>query len=37
MNKEWSELSEHMQQYCVLIYSEKKENYLQNIGYLGSS
>ena len=23
------------QQYCVLLYSEKKENYLQNIGYLG--
>ena len=23
------------QEYCILIYSEKKENYLQNIGYLG--
>lgn len=23
------------QEYCVLLYSEKKENYLQNIGYLG--
>lgn len=23
------------QEYCVLFYSEKKENYLQNIGYLG--
>lgn len=23
------------QQFCVLIYSEKKDNYLQNIGYLG--
>lgn len=23
------------QQYCILLYSEKKENYLQNIGYLG--
>lgn len=23
------------QQYCILLYSEKKEGYLQNIGYLG--
>lgn len=23
------------QEYCILVYSEKKENYLQNIGYLG--
>ncbi len=23
------------QEYCILFYSEKKENYLQNIGYLG--
>lgn len=23
------------QEYCVLLYSEKKDNYLQNIGYLG--
>ena len=23
------------QEYCLLFYSEKKENYLQNIGYLG--
>ena len=23
------------QEYCILIYSEKKENYLQNVGYLG--
>lgn len=23
------------QQYCILLYSEKKDNYLQNIGYLG--
>lgn len=23
------------QEYCILLYSEKKENYLQNIGYLG--
>lgn len=23
------------QQYCILLYSEKKQNYLQNIGYLG--
>lgn len=23
------------QQYCILLYSEKEENYLQNIGYLG--
>lgn len=23
------------QEYCILIYSEKKEQYLQNIGYLG--
>lgn len=23
------------QEYCILMYSEKKENYLQNIGYLG--
>ncbi|MDO4556537.1 MAG: nitroreductase family protein [Lachnospiraceae bacterium] len=23
------------QQFCILLYSEKKENYLQNIGYLG--
>lgn len=23
------------QEYCVLFYSEKKDNYLQNIGYLG--
>lgn len=23
------------QEYCILIYSEKKENYLQNIGYIG--
>ena len=22
------------QEYCVLLYSEKKENYLQNIGYI---
>ena len=22
-------------EYCILLYSEKKENYLQNIGYLG--
>jgi hypothetical protein len=23
------------QEYCILLYSEKKDNYLQNIGYLG--
>ena len=23
------------QEFCILFYSEKKENYLQNIGYLG--
>ena len=23
------------QQYCIILYSEKKDNYLQNIGYLG--
>ena len=23
------------QEYCLLLYSEKKENYLQNIGYIG--
>lgn len=23
------------QEYCILLYSEKKENYLQNMGYLG--
>ena len=23
------------QQYCILLYSEKKDDYLQNIGYLG--
>ncbi len=23
------------QEYCILLYSEKKENYLQNIGYIG--
>ena len=23
------------QEYCILFYSEKKENYLQNIGYIG--
>ena len=23
------------EQYCILLYSEKKENYLQNIGYIG--
>lgn len=23
------------QEYCLLFYSEKKDNYLQNIGYLG--
>lgn len=23
------------QEYCILIYSEKKENYLQNVGYMG--
>ena len=23
------------QEYCVLLYSEKKDNYLQNIGYIG--
>ena len=23
------------EEYCILLYSEKKENYLQNIGYLG--
>ena len=23
------------QEYCILLYSEKKNNYLQNIGYLG--
>ncbi len=23
------------QEYCILMYSEKKENYLQNIGYMG--
>ncbi|MGN0715797.1 MAG: nitroreductase family protein, partial [Anaerovoracaceae bacterium] len=23
------------QEYCILLYSEKKSNYLQNIGYLG--
>ena len=23
------------QEYCILFYSEKKENYLQNIGYMG--
>ncbi len=25
----------HGQEYCLAFYSEKKENYLQNIGYLG--
>ncbi len=25
----------HGQEYCLTFYSEKKENYLQNIGYLG--
>ncbi len=25
----------HGQEYCLCFYSEKKENYLQNIGYLG--
>ncbi len=25
----------HGQEYCLVFYSEKKENYLQNIGYLG--
>ena len=24
-----------VQEYCILLYSEKKDNYLQNIGYLG--
>ena len=24
------------QEYCILLYSEKKENYLQNIGYIGA-
>ena len=23
------------QEYCILFYSEKKDNYLQNVGYLG--
>ena len=23
------------QEYCIILYSEKKENYLQNIGYIG--
>ena len=23
------------QEYCIMLYSEKKDNYLQNIGYLG--
>ena len=23
------------QEYCILLYSEKKESYLQNIGYIG--
>ena len=23
------------QQFCILLYSEKRDNYLQNIGYLG--
>ena len=23
------------QEYCILLYSEKKDNYLSNIGYLG--
>ena len=23
------------QEYCILLYSEKKENYLQNVGYIG--
>ena len=23
------------QEYCILLYSEKKDNYLQNIGYIG--
>ena len=23
------------QEYCILFYSEKKDNYLQNIGYIG--
>ena len=23
------------QEYCILIYSEKKDNYLQNVGYIG--
>ena len=23
------------QEYCILFYSEKRDNYLQNIGYLG--
>jgi hypothetical protein len=26
---------ERGQEYCILLYSEKKDNYLQNIGYLG--
>lgn len=23
------------EEYCILLYSEKKDNYLQNIGYIG--
>ncbi len=27
--------NQHGQEYCIALYSEQKENYLQNIGYLG--
>lgn len=30
-----SKICKRGQEYCILLYSEKKENYLQNIGYLG--
>ncbi len=27
--------NQHGQEYCIALYSERKDNYLQNIGYLG--
>ena len=30
-----SSICKRGQEYCVLFYSEKKDNYLQNVGYLG--
>ena len=30
-----SSICKRGQEYCILFYSEKKDNYLQNIGYLG--